>query len=55
MGFHVISTDYEFPARIYSRRAVDQHRHAAWLNSLLLGTKTAPTPREFAYELDELA
>jgi hypothetical protein len=52
MGFRVISTDYEFPARIYSRRAVDQHRHPAWLNSLLLGTKTAPTPSEFAYELD---
>jgi Methyltransferase domain len=51
MGFRVITTDYEFPARIYSRRAVDQHLHPAWLNSLLLGTKVARTPGEFTYEL----
>jgi hypothetical protein len=53
MGLRVITTDYEIPARIYSRRAVDQHLHSAWLNSLLLGTKVAPTLQEFAYELDE--
>ena len=52
MGFRVIATDYEFPARIYARQAADQHRHPAWLNALLLGTKVAPTPGEFAYELD---
>jgi SAM-dependent methyltransferase len=54
MGFRVITTDYEFPARIYSRRAVDQHLHAAWLNSLLLGVEEARTPREFSYELEKL-
>ena len=53
MGFRVITTDYEFPARIYSRRAVDQHLHPAWLNSPLLGTKVARTPGEFTYELEE--
>src|SRR5215203_4308520 len=53
MGFRVIATDYEFPARIYSRRAADQHLHAAWLNSLLLGEKVARTPDEFVYELAE--
>jgi hypothetical protein len=54
MGFRVIATDYEFPARIYSRRVADQHLHTAWLNALLLGRKVERTPGEFVYELAEL-
>jgi hypothetical protein len=54
MGFRVIATDHEFPARIYSRRVADQHLHPAWLNSLLIGTKVAATPGAFAYELEGL-
>jgi SAM-dependent methyltransferase len=52
MGFKVISTDYEFPARIFSAR--DQHSHylPAFLNVRLYGEKTGPTPRDYIYELD---
>jgi hypothetical protein len=52
MGFRVIGTAYEFPARIYSRRESASRRLPAHLNVLLYGEKLAATPEEYVYELD---
>ena len=51
MGFEVIATDYEFPARVYAREAHDTQLHPAWLNTVLVGRKSGPTPDEYVYEL----
>ncbi len=52
MGFRVLATDYEFPARIYSQQ--DPHASAivSYLNVRLYGEKLAPTPAEYIYEYD---
>jgi hypothetical protein len=52
MGFTVIGTAYEFPARIYSRQEGASRRNPAYLNVLLYGEKTAATPDTYAIELD---
>ncbi len=51
MGFHVIATDYEFPVRLYTPRAIGLHRDEAYLNTRLLGEKISPTPENYIYEL----
>lgn len=51
MGFRVVATNYDFPARLYSRRLRDSHRHPTFLNTTLWGEKLAPTPGEYRYEL----
>jgi SAM-dependent methyltransferase len=51
MGVEVIATDYDFPARVYSRRMAGTHNMPAYLNTTLLGEKRAPTPDEYRYEL----
>ena len=52
MGFHVISVDYEFPAKIYSDDDPQSHIHSAYLNTRLFGRKSAPTPMKYIYEFD---
>jgi Methyltransferase domain len=51
MGFDVVATNYDFPARIYSRRVPGSEFHPAFLNTILWGEKRAPTPDEYRYEL----
>lgn len=52
MGFHVIETDYEFPAQINSPDVPNITAEPAFVNSRLLGEKTAKTPAEYIYEYD---
>jgi hypothetical protein len=51
MGLEVVATNYDFPARIYSRRVDGTHRMPAFLNTTLWGEKRAPTPDDYRYEL----
>jgi methyltransferase family protein len=51
MGFEVVATNYDFPARIYSRRLAETQRQPAFLNTTLWGEKRAPTPDQYRYEL----
>jgi len=52
MGFDVIATNYDFPARIFTGRIKGCHAAPAFLNSCLFGEKTGTTPAEYVYELD---
>ncbi len=52
MGFRVLATDYEFPARLYTRREPNLVAAPTYLNVRLFGEKVAYTPREYIYELD---
>lgn len=52
MGFNVIDTVYEFPAQIYTPQVPNTGGEAAFINTCLLGEKTAPTPSEYIYEFD---
>jgi SAM-dependent methyltransferase len=52
MGFHVIETDYEFPAQIDSPDVASIAAEPAFVNSRLLGEKTSKTPAEYIYEYD---
>jgi SAM-dependent methyltransferase len=52
MGFRVIETKYEFPARVYSSQVPASFRVPAYLNVCLYGEKVAPTPEEYIYEFD---
>jgi hypothetical protein len=47
----VVATNYDFPARIYSRRVPGSQFHPAFLNTILWGEKRAPTPDEYRYDL----
>lgn len=51
MGFEVLATNYDFPARIFSRRVATTQHMPAFLNTTLWGEKRAPTPAEYRYEL----
>ena len=51
MGFEVVATNHDFPARVYSRRDRRSHLSAAFLNTTLWGEKRAPTPDEYRYDL----
>jgi SAM-dependent methyltransferase len=51
MGFEVVATNHDFPARVYSRRDRTSHLSAAFLNTTLWGEKRAPTPDEYRYDL----
>jgi SAM-dependent methyltransferase len=51
MGFEVIATNHDFPARVYAWRDPNSHLVAAYLNTTLWGEKRAPTPDEYVYEL----
>jgi hypothetical protein len=48
MGFRVDATLHEFPAEIHSVVGVTS---PAFLNSCLVGTKVAPTPEQYVYDL----
>ncbi len=52
MGFNIISTDYEFPAKVCSERVTSLSREAAFLNVRLFGEKTGKTPDKYIYEHD---
>jgi SAM-dependent methyltransferase len=52
MGFHMLGTAHEFPAKIFSVEAPETADHPCFLNACLLGEKTAKTPAEYVYEYD---
>lgn len=52
MGFEVILTDYEFPARVFSPRDFGSSQSEALLNSRLLGEKVGETSADYIYEYD---
>ena len=51
MGFEVAAAGHDFPARVYARRMPGLQLMDAYLNTTLWGTKRAPTPAEYVYEL----
>jgi hypothetical protein len=51
MGFEVKATNYDFPAKVVSRREPGTQDMPAYLNTTLWGEKHAPTPAEYRYEL----
>jgi SAM-dependent methyltransferase len=51
MGFEVKATNYDFPAKIVSRREPGTQDMPAYLNTTLWGEKHSPTPDEYRYEL----
>jgi len=51
MGFEVAAAGHDFPARIYAKRLPRVQLEEAYLNTTLWGTKRAPTPAEYVYEL----
>ena len=50
MGLKVISTDYEFSAKVCSKRVVSLSNEPAFLNVRLFGEKLKKTPDEYIYE-----
>ncbi len=52
MGFRVLATDYEFPARICSRREDIVGLLPAFLNVRLFGEKVGETPQNYVFEYD---
>jgi hypothetical protein len=52
MGFRVIATNFDFPARIYARQDPAACLHPAFLNVQLVGEKTGKTPDDYIYEFD---
>jgi SAM-dependent methyltransferase len=52
MGFRVIETVYEFPARIFSSEVPTSFRTPAYLNVCLYGEKVSTTPQEYICESD---
>ena len=52
MGFRVIATDYEYPARIYARHDLHTVSEQAFLYVRLYGEKTGKTPADFIYDFD---
>ena len=52
MGFEVIATDYDFPAKIQADESPEQRNADAYLNVNLVGRKVAATPAEYVYEFD---
>lgn len=52
MGFRTIATDYEFSAKLYSRREPGVANMSSYLNVRLYGEKSGVTPREYVFEYD---
>jgi hypothetical protein len=52
MGFHVISTEYKFPAMICAPEDTNAYKWPAFLNVSLFGEKVSQTPQEYIYEFD---
>ena len=52
MGFKVVDTDYEFPARIVASEDPQARLHTSYLNVRLYGEKHASTPAAYVYEYD---
>jgi SAM-dependent methyltransferase len=51
MGFEVKATNYDFPAKVLSRREPGTQDLPAFLNTTLWGQKHSRTPDEYRYEL----
>jgi hypothetical protein len=51
MGFEVVATNNDFPARIYSARNRTAQLEPAFLNTTLWGEKRGPTPDQYVFEL----
>ena len=52
MGFRVLATDYEFPAKICSLREPHTANFPSFLNVLLFGEKFDQTPQTYIFEYD---
>jgi SAM-dependent methyltransferase len=52
MGFRVLATDYEFPAKIYSPRDPGAADLPSFLNVRLFGEKLSKTPAAYIFEYD---
>ncbi len=52
MGFRVLSSDYEFPAKICSQREPAIADQPSFLNVRLFGEKVGKTPQEYIFEYD---
>lgn len=52
MGFRVVATDYDFPARLFSRRVPSLTHMPSFLNVVLFGEKTGKTPAAYVFEHD---
>jgi hypothetical protein len=52
MGFRVIATNFDFPARIYARQDPTVCMHRAYLNVQLVGEKAGKTPDDYIFEFD---
>ena len=49
-GFSVGDANYEFPAKIVSKRVPEISTMEAYLNTTMWGRKTQKTPRKYVYE-----
>jgi SAM-dependent methyltransferase len=52
MGFKVIETGYDFPARIYSKQLLNKLKKPTFLNVNLYGKKISTTPNDYLYEFE---
>lgn len=52
MGFSVIATDYEFPAKIYTLRERFSPTQPAYVNVRLFGEKSEATPPNYVFDFD---
>jgi hypothetical protein len=52
MGFRVVATDYEYPARVSSQRLPNIAELPAFLNVRLFGEKISKTPADYIFEYD---
>lgn len=52
MGFRVIATDYEFPAKVYSPQELFLAKLPSFLNVRLFGEKISKTPDTYIHEYD---
>jgi SAM-dependent methyltransferase len=52
MGFRVLGTAYEFPAKVYSRRLPAIADLPSYLNVVLFGEKITKTPPAYIFEYD---
>lgn len=52
MGFNVIETDYEFPARLFTDREPTLAGEPSFLNVRLFGEKVEKTPDAYIFEYD---
>jgi SAM-dependent methyltransferase len=52
MGFQVVATAYDFPAKVYSRRVPSIADMPSFLNVVLFGEKISTTPPSYLFEYE---